>query len=78
MAGAPLCDDEIVASLLTCSLEEYDSLVTSITTHIEPMSLSEVYTNLLSFEMRLVSRQGVLSHVGGPTVNYASHDGCRG
>jgi hypothetical protein len=80
-AGAPLRDDEIVAYLLTWLLEEYDSLVTSVTAHAEPMSLSEVYTNLLSFEMRLISRQGAPSHVGGPVVNFASrggHGGCSG
>ena len=55
-AGAPHRDDEIVAYLLTGLPEEFDPLVMSVTTRTEPMSLSEVYTNLLSFEMHMVSR----------------------
>jgi hypothetical protein len=71
----PLCDDEIVVYLLTCLPEEYDSLVTSITARAKPMSLSEVYTNLLSFETCLISHQGAPSHVGGPVMNFASRGG---
>jgi hypothetical protein len=47
-AGAPL-------RLLTGLPEEYDSLVTSVATWAELMSLSKVYTNLLSFEVCLVN-----------------------
>jgi hypothetical protein len=74
-AGAPLRDNEIVVYLLTGLPEEYDSLVTSITTHVEPMSLSEVYTNLLSFETRLISHQGAPIHTGHPVVNFSSCGG---
>jgi hypothetical protein len=74
-AGAPLRDNEIVVYLLTGLPEEYDSLVTSITTHVEPMSLSEVYTNLLSFETRLISHQGAPIHAGHPVVNFSSCGG---
>jgi hypothetical protein len=35
--GAPLRDDEVVAYILTGLPEEYDSLVTSVTTQAEPM-----------------------------------------
>jgi hypothetical protein len=56
-AGAPLREDEIVAYILTRLLGEYDSLVTFVMTRAEPMSLSEVYTNLLSFEARLCEPQ---------------------
>jgi hypothetical protein len=73
--GAPLRDDEIMAYLLTGLPEEYDSLVTSATTRAAPMSLSEVYTNLLSFEMCLISRQGTPSHASGPVLNFASRGG---
>jgi hypothetical protein len=54
--GALLGGDEIVAYLLTGLPKEYDSLVTSVTTRVEPMPLSEVYTNMLSFEARLATR----------------------
>jgi hypothetical protein len=49
-AGAPLHDDEIIVYLLTGLPEEYNSMVTSVTTRAEPMSLSDVYTNLISFD----------------------------
>jgi hypothetical protein len=70
-----------VAYLLIGLPKEYDSLVTSVIARTEPMSLSEVYTNLLSFEMRLISHQGAPSHAGSPVMNFASrrgHGGCSG
>jgi hypothetical protein len=73
-AGAPVRDDEVVAYILTGLPEEYDSLVTSVTTRAEPMPLGEVYTNLLSFEVRLINRNG--GHT--LTANYASRGGCGG
>jgi hypothetical protein len=73
-AGAPLCDDEVIAHL-TGLPEEFDSLVASVTTRAEPMSLSEVYTNLLSFEMRIINRQGVPTPGTGPAGHYASRGG---
>jgi hypothetical protein len=74
-AGEPLRDDEIIAYVLTGLPEEYDSLVTSITTRAEPMSLSDVYTNLLSFEVRLLQRQAASQPPSTPLVNYASRVG---
>jgi hypothetical protein len=71
-AGEPLREDEIVTYLLTGLSEEYDSLVTSVMTRAEPMSLSDVYTNLLSFEARLINRQEALAPPGSPMANYAS------
>jgi hypothetical protein len=72
-AKEPLHNDEIIAYLLTGLPEQYDSLVTSVTTHTEPISLSDVYTNLLSFEMRLIQRQAhPTSH---PLTNYAARGG---
>jgi hypothetical protein len=74
-AGEPLRDDEIIAYVLTGLPEEYDSLVTSITTRAEPMSLSAVYTNLLSFEVRLLQRQAASQPPSTPLVNYTSRVG---
>jgi hypothetical protein len=74
--GATLRDDEVVAYLLTDLPEEFDSLVTSVTARADPMSLSEVYTNLLSFEMRLVNRHVTPSLVHAPEARYASCGGC--
>jgi hypothetical protein len=64
-----------VAYLLTGLPEEFDSLVTSVTARADPMSLSEVYTNLLSFEMRLIQRHGTPTAGHAPAANYASHGG---
>jgi hypothetical protein len=74
-ARAPLRDDEIVAYLLTGLPEEFDSLVTSVTTRAKPMSLSEVYTNMISFENRLISRQGVPGAASGSAMNFTSCGG---
>jgi hypothetical protein len=73
-AGAPLRNDEVAAYILTGLPEEYYSLVASVTTQAEPMSLSEAYTNLLSFEVRLVNRNGGHQQ----TANYASRGGYGG
>jgi hypothetical protein len=74
-AGAPLCNDEVVAYLLTSLLKEFDPLVTSVMARSNPMSLSEVYTNLLSFEMRLVQRHGTPNLGQAPMANYTSYGG---
>jgi hypothetical protein len=69
-AGAPL-------RLLTGLPEEYDSLVTSVATWVELMSLSKVYTNLLSFEVCLVNCNAPPPPSHGHTMgaNYASRGG---
>jgi hypothetical protein len=74
-AGAPLHEDEIVTDLLTSLPKEYDSLMTLVRPRVESLLLSEVYANLLSFEMHLVSRKGAPSHAGGPAMNYDSRGG---
>jgi hypothetical protein len=71
-AGAPLRDDEIIVYLLTGILEEYDLLVTSATTRAKPMSLYDVYTNLINFENHLLCHTGGTGPVGGPGANFAS------
>jgi hypothetical protein len=76
--GVPLRDDEVVAYLLTSLPEEYDSLLMSVTTRAVPMSLSEVYTNLLSFEMRLINHQGAPTPPSSAMANYASRGGYGG
>jgi hypothetical protein len=78
VAGAPLHEDEIVTDLLTSLPKEYDSLMTLVRPRVESLLLSEVYANLLSFEMHLVSRKGAPSHAGGPAMNYDSRGGHRG
>jgi hypothetical protein len=43
-----------------------------------PMSLSEVYTDLLNFEMRLVQRHGTPNPDHALVANYVPHGGCGG
>lgn len=54
--GQPLRDEEVISYLLYGLGEEYDSLVTSVTTHIDVVSLSDLYAHLLAFELRLEQR----------------------
>lgn len=73
-SGSPLQDDEIISYLLSGLNEDYDSLVTSITIRPSPMTLSEVYNHLISFEMRRASRSST-TQLDASSVNYASRGG---
>ena len=53
-------EQEIIAHLLTGLGLDYDALVTSITMRTEPMSLSELYAHLLSYELRQEHNNSVL------------------
>lgn len=50
--GQPLLDEEVVSYMLAGLGEDYDPLVMSITTRVEPISLTEFYAHMLSFEIR--------------------------
>jgi hypothetical protein len=49
-SGAPLCDDELIAYLLTGLDEAYNPVLTSIIARVDLITLSELYCQLLSFE----------------------------
>ncbi|KAJ0984996.1 hypothetical protein J5N97_003352 [Dioscorea zingiberensis] len=51
--GNPLQEEEIVSYLLAGLGSEYDPLVTSVTTRIDPITMGDLYAHLLSFELRL-------------------------
>jgi uncharacterized membrane protein YgcG len=53
----PLADYELVSFLVAGLGSEYDSLVTSIQTRVDPLSLEELYGHLLAHELRLVQNQ---------------------
>jgi hypothetical protein len=74
-AWEPLREDEIVTFLLIGLPEEYNSLVTLVTSRAEPMSLSDVYTNMLSFETHQMNRQAASNPTSSPLPNYASRGG---
>jgi hypothetical protein len=66
-----LGDEEFVAYVLMGLDEEiYNSFVSSIVTHVEPISPSELYAQMLSFEISLDKQTGGAG--GYSTVNVAT------
>lgn len=50
--GYPLHDEETMSYILAGLDSDYDSLVTSVTTRPEPISLDDLYAHLISYESR--------------------------
>lgn len=75
----PLSNDKIVTYVLTGINNNYDPLVTSLTTRTEQVTLSNLYAHLMSFDTCLEQNNYVVQ-VLGASVNLASLDncGCRG
>ncbi|WVZ67677.1 hypothetical protein U9M48_016724 [Paspalum notatum var. saurae] len=57
-AGKPLEDEEMVAYILNGLDADFNGLVSALVTRVEPISVAELYTQLLSFETRLDLQQG--------------------
>ncbi|WVZ54710.1 hypothetical protein U9M48_005468 [Paspalum notatum var. saurae] len=72
-AGRPLEDDELVEYILTCLDEEYDSVVSSALGRAEPISVSELYSQMLAFETRMNLRNN--GHSSGSSANAANRRG---
>lgn len=49
--GQPLWDEEVISYLLCGLDEEYDPLVTSVTTCTDVVSLSDPYAHLMAFDL---------------------------
>ena len=49
----PLNDFEVVSFLLAGLGTDYDSFVTFVTTHVEPLNLDEIYGHLLAHEQHI-------------------------
>jgi hypothetical protein len=65
VSGQTLGNDEFVAYVLTGLNEEiYNAFVFSIVTRVEPISTSELYSQMLSYELRLEkqSASGYITH----------------
>ncbi|GFS31620.1 hypothetical protein Acr_00g0018360 [Actinidia rufa] len=62
--GKPMEDCEIVSYLLAA----YDPLITSITTRVDPMTLDDIFSHLLNYEMRLEQQTSAVDM----TVAYAN------
>ncbi|XP_012700229.1 uncharacterized protein LOC105914105 [Setaria italica] len=67
-AGRALSDDELVEYVLAGLGPEFESLVTSLTTRIESVSIDELYSQLLTFEARSNLALGVCEKPGHSAV----------
>ena len=52
-AGTPLGDEELVQYILTGLDMEYNPIVSAVLARVEPITINELYSQLLSFEQRL-------------------------
>jgi hypothetical protein len=52
VVGKPLDEEEMVSYILAGLDPEYNSVVSVVVTRVEPISVSELYGQLLSFESR--------------------------
>lgn len=88
-AWKPLEDEEMTSYILNGLDPEYNPLVSALVTRVEPISMTELYSQLLSFETRLEIQQGGSSssansaqkggHGGAPRGGYDGYGrGCNG
>lgn len=68
-SGKPMDNEEIVSYTCNELDSEYNPIVTSLVTRVEPISISELYATLLSVETRLDLQDGV-----GGSVDKGRHD----
>ncbi|WVZ53456.1 hypothetical protein U9M48_004396 [Paspalum notatum var. saurae] len=73
-AGRPLEDDELVEYILTGLDLDFNPIVSALVARTEPISVNEVYSQLLAFETRL---EIYTNNSGSSSVNSASR-GSRG
>jgi hypothetical protein len=74
-AGRPLEDEELVEYILTGLDDEYDSVVSSILARSEPVSVSELYSQLLAFETRPDLCSSNNNNSSGSSANAANRRG---
>src|SRR4051812_11576127 len=53
LTGTPLSDHEVVSYVVTGLDMEYNSVVSALTARVEPVTPTELFSHLLSFEARL-------------------------
>ena len=73
-AGKKLEDDELVSYILTGLDESFDSVVSGVSLRTEPISVSELFTQLVSHEQRIDMRSGG-SHSSANIVARSGRDG---
>lgn len=70
-SGKPLDNDDMVAYIVNGLDEDYNSVVSALVTRVEPITVSDLYAQLLNFESRLeLQRKGFY-----PSVNAVSKGG---
>jgi hypothetical protein len=73
-AGKPLDDEELVMYICNGLDPEFNPLVSALITRVEPVTPTELYSQLLSFETRLELQLGT----GSSSANSAGRGGGRG
>jgi uncharacterized membrane protein YgcG len=76
--GKKLDDEELVSYILARLDYEYNSLVSSMAARVKPVTLGEMYSQLLAFETRLELQNGGQSQSGGPTPQPSVNSTSRG
>jgi hypothetical protein len=72
--GKPIDASKLISHILAGLGPEYDPLVTSVTTRQDSISLNEVYSFMLSYEMRLEQHKSSID-LSISTTNTAQHQG---
>ena len=57
-AGKKIEDEELVSNILTGLDEPFDPVVSAVAARVEPITMNELYTQLVSFEQRMEIRGG--------------------
>lgn len=68
-AGKPMDDEDFIANVINGLDHEYNPLITAVVTRVEPITVPDLYSQLLSFESRLELQDGSNS---GSSVNSAN------
>ncbi|CAO2202567.1 unnamed protein product [Urochloa humidicola] len=72
-AGRPLQDEDLIEYILTGLDEDFTPLVSALVARVEPVSVDELYSQLLSFETRLELIYGPKQQ--GGSANYSNRGG---
>jgi hypothetical protein len=72
-AGKKLDDEELCSYILASLNFEYNSLVSSIAPRVEPITMGELYSQLLSFETRLELQNGGQTQNNSQTSSSANN-----
>jgi len=70
-AGKKLDDDDLATYILTGLNEDFENVVTSIATRVEPITILELYAQLIAHEQR----KGLNTMTGGHSANSATKNG---